>query len=334
MKHLVIITLFASSVALAQVSGNAVQNGAQTASNTAQFACDNLGSFVPFLCDVANATNQVATIVDENVTRISGFLSSGIESLTGTDLEQLASSLGLSDPVNFVQGFQQAVDAGPEALNAFMERYLNMRLEAARSGANTASSLEKAGIGMATLTAPGAAFTAGVDAEAALEDTARLERLAAQRQLSTMLETLEMDDSSRQLLEGVSGANGTAQKLRDAAKLTTSTRAAMQVMTDGIADLMVQEATSHDQQINYLKQLVATESYSAQQLAAIREELVAERGSVADAWRDAATEVAATADERSRMYQGLFGGMIAWLQQMRDLKPSSSSGSRQPGVDP
>lgn len=341
MKNIIALTILASVLAVgsathAQVTGNGVRDvsstgrgAVSTVNSTAQQACDKLGALVPALCQISGVTKQISGFVDANISSITDLVAGGVDAVTSGDLRGLAADLGLSDATNFVDGFKAAVEGGPAALDAFMARYLNVKLKQEASGENTSSNLEKAGIGMARFTEAGGVFTDGVNARSALEDTGRLERLAAKRQLVELLQNTDLDDSSRQLVESVASSTGSAQRLRDAAKLTTSTRAAMQVMTEGLADQMVLEATSNDQQISYLKQLVAVESYSAQELSAIREELISQRANAADEWRAATTDVAEAASEGSRIYGGLFNNVIVWMKKMRDLRPAAST---TPGV--
>lgn len=243
MKRLLLLLLVSSTFALAQTPDDFLNQ-----------VCNVDG--LAWVCEARALVLSIQTISDDIFNDFQAFAQTNFERFLQDGLEYIASQLSLNDVQAFVDDISTAIQEGPEELHAVLQEKLNeVRHSAFAETPNDYPPQspdwwsEYARRANPNLTAANAVAT-----DQRLELVERsLQTEAAYAKAAELAENASTFNAVTQKVNEVLGTpvlgqidglgDGEAQQLRDNATTAVSTRAGIRYLTEGIANLMEQEAT-------------------------------------------------------------------------------------------
>jgi hypothetical protein len=277
MKRFLLILFIASAFAYAQTPEDFLNQ-----------VCNVDG--LAWVCEARALVLSVQTIADDIFTDFQAFAQTNFERFLQDGLEYIASQLDMGEVQTFVDNISTAIQEGPEELNAVLQESLNeIRQSAFAENPNDYPPQspdwwsQYARRANPNLTAADAVAT-----DRRLELVERsLQTEAAYAKAAELAENAVTFNAVTQKVNEVLGTpvlgqiaglgDGEAQQLRDNATTAVSTRAGIRYLTEGIANLMEQEATYNQDISSKLTIQIQQQSLTNHQLNVLARTLTEER---------------------------------------------------------
>jgi hypothetical protein len=243
-----------------------------------------------WVCEARALVLSIQTIADDIFTDFEAFAQTNFERFLQDGLEYITSQLDLSEVQTFVDNISTAIQEGPEELHAVLQESLDeVRQSAFAENPNDFPPQspdwwsEYARRVNPNLTAADAVATdqrlelveRSLQTEAAYAKAAELAENAATFNAVTQKVNDVLGTPVLGQIDGL--GDGEAQQLRDNATTAVSTRAGIRYLTEGIANLMEQEATYNQDISSKLTIQIQQQSLTNHQLNVLARTLTEER---------------------------------------------------------
>jgi hypothetical protein len=277
MKRLLLILCLSSTFAFAQTPDDFLDQ-----------VCGVDG--LDWVCEARALVLSIQTTADDIFTDFEAFAQTNFERFLQDGLEYIASQLDLGEVEAFVDDISNAIREGPEELNAVLQERLDeVRQSAFAENPNDYPPqspdwwTQYARRANPNLTAADAVATdqklelveRSLQTEAAYAKAAELAENAATFNAVTQKVNEVLGTPVVGQIDGL--GDGEAQELRDNATTAVSTRAGIRYLTEGIANLMEQEATYNQDISSKLTIQIQQQSLTNHQLNVLARTLTEER---------------------------------------------------------
>jgi hypothetical protein len=288
-----------------------------------------------WVCEARALVLSIQTIADDIFTDFQAFAETNFERFLQDGLEYIATQLDFGEVQTFVDEISNAIREGPEELSAVLQESLDeIRQSAFTENPNDYPPQspdwwsEYARRANPNLTAADAVAT-----DQRLELVERsLQTEAAYAKAAELAENAATFNAVTQKVNEVLGTpvlgqiaglgDGEAQQLRDNATTAVSTRAGIRYLTEGIANLMEQEATYNQDISSKLTIQIQEQSLTNHQLNVLARSLTEERMTdIAEAQAELQAEIESDYDQGEQL-AGTLNTTEQWITTMfaRDIR--------------